>query len=233
LWVAPEDAVKTYAPDNGPVAVRIEGGVLEATQPVEPLTGIEKQITVKMQESGTGVTVTHRLRNASGTARDVAPWALTMMARGGRGVHPFPPRGTHPEMLAPVNPLVMWAFTDLSDPRWGLSRKYLTLRQDPANAVPQKLGSYNRKTLGAYVLNGEMFLKRYDATAPPAAYPDMGCSFEMFTNAEMLELETLGPLERLAGGESATHVEHWSLHRAAPGTWSDDELDRVLGAVIG
>src|SRR3954471_9336933 len=38
LWIAPEDPVKSYDPENGPVAVKVEDGVIEATQPVEPLT---------------------------------------------------------------------------------------------------------------------------------------------------------------------------------------------------
>jgi len=33
IWAAPEDAVKTYAPDNGPVHISVKGAVLEATQP--------------------------------------------------------------------------------------------------------------------------------------------------------------------------------------------------------
>src|SRR5271154_3184150 len=36
VWAAPEDAVRTYAPDNGPIHIKITGAVLEATEPVEP-----------------------------------------------------------------------------------------------------------------------------------------------------------------------------------------------------
>ena len=233
LWIAPEDSVKSYAPDNGPVDVRIAGDVLEATEPVEALTGIEKKIAVRMSEAGS-VEVIHTLRNANASAYDLAPWSLTMMAQGGRGIHGFPPRGTHPERLAPVNPLVMWAFSDLSDPRWTLLRKYLVLRQDPANAVPQKLGSYNAATWGAYALNGELFVKRYRAIGPASAYPDLGSTFETFTNRDFLELETLGPITRLAPGACVTHVQHWSLHRDVRiEEWTDEGLDRALGSVIG
>jgi hypothetical protein len=233
LWIAPEDPVRSYAPDNGPVEVRIECGVLEATQPVEPLTGIEKRMTVKMSDARAAVEVVHHLRNAGDAAVDLAPWSLTMMAQGGRGIHGFPPRGTHPEMLVPTNPLVMWAFTDLADPRWTFTKKYLVLRQDPAMSSPQKLGSHNPKTWGAYHLNGELFVKHYDTAAPPAAHPDFGCSFETFTNADFLELETLGPLVRLAGGESVTHTERWTLHRDVHiASWTDEDLDRALGALI-
>ena len=96
---------------------------LIATQPLELETGLEKQITVKLAAKGTEVEVTHRLRNTKKTASEFAPWALTMMAQGGTGITGFPPRGTHPEVLAPTNPLVLWAFSDLSDPRWRFTKK--------------------------------------------------------------------------------------------------------------
>ena len=44
IWVAPEDPYLTYAPDNGPVEVAGNGDVIEATQPVEPTTGLVKQL---------------------------------------------------------------------------------------------------------------------------------------------------------------------------------------------
>jgi len=229
VWIAPEDPVKSYAPDNGPVRIEVDRGVLTATQPVEPLTGIEKQMAVTMAPSGSGVEVIHRLRNAGGAPYRLAAWALTMCAQSGVGIHGFPSRGTHPEVLAPTNPLVMWAFTDLGDPRWRLSKKYLALRQDPDNPVPQKLGSFHRRTWGAYLLNGELFVKQYQAEGDPTTYPDYGCSFETFTNADILELESLGPLTTLAPGQSVSHTERWSAHRDVHlTTWDDAELDRVL-----
>jgi hypothetical protein len=229
VWIAPEDRVKSYAPDNGPIHIEVKGEVLEATEPVEALTGLEKKITVKMAATGTGVEVVYQIRNAGKEPYDLAVWALTMMAQGGAGIHGFPPRGTHPEVLAPSNPLVMSAFTHLNDPRWNLLEKYLVLHQDPKNTVPQKLGSFNSETWGAYLLNGELFVKRTQPTASPAAYPDFGCSFETFTNADFLELETLGPLTKVYPGKSLSHTEHWTLHKNVHvAKWTDDELDRVV-----
>jgi hypothetical protein len=234
IWIAPEDPVMSYAPDNAACKVAVHGGMLEATGPVEPLTGLEKKLIVKMASEGAEVEVIHQIRNAGVKPYVLAPWALTMLAQGGWGIHGFPPRGTHPEVLAPTNPLVMWAFTHLDDPRWTLTRKYLVLKQDAKNAAPQKLGSYNQKTWGAYLLNFELFVKRYEATAEPAAYPDLGCTFETFTNADILELETLGPVTTLAPGESVKHTEEWSAHRPVliP-KWTDEELDRALGGIVG
>jgi len=234
IWIAPEDPVKSYAPDNEPIArVVTEDGVI-ATQPVEPLTGLQKQIAVRMAAVGSAVEVTHEIRNAGTEPYRLAPWALSMMAQGGHGIHGFPPRGTHPEMLEPTNPLVMWAFTNLADERWRLLRRHLVLRQDAANPVPQKLGSFNRHTWGAYLLNGEMFVKRFEAAGAPGEYPDFGCSFEMFTNGDFLELETLGSLVTLAPGESVTHTEKWTAFRNVQiERWNDDELDSVLGPLVG
>lgn len=226
IWIAPEVVPETYALDNGPVrATPLEDGI-ELTQPVEPETGLEKTIVVRLEDKG--ATVTHRIRNAGSQPRRFAPWALSMMAPGGVGITRFPPRGTHPEMLAPTNPLTMWAFTDLADPRWTFTKKYLILRQDPRNPSPQKLGHFNERTVGAYLLGSDLFVKRYDADAKKI-YPDFGASYETFTNDAILELETLGPLEECAPGATLEHVERWSLHRhVAVREWTDAELDRVL-----
>jgi hypothetical protein len=229
VWIAPEDPVRSYAPDNGPIHIDVKGDVLEATEPVEPLTGLEKKIIVKMAATGTGVEVTHQIRNAGKVPADFAVWVLTMMAQGGAGIHGFPPRGTHPEVLPPSNPLVMWGFTHLNDPRWNLLQKYLVLHQDPKNPLPQKLGSFNSETWGAYLLNGELFVKQTQSEGGPGAYPDFGCSFETFTNADFLELETLGPLSKVYPGHSITHTEHWTLHKNVHiAKWTDEELDRAI-----
>ncbi len=233
LWAAPEDRVKTYAPDNGPVNVTVTGDVLEAVEPVEPLTGLEKRMVVRIEPSGTRVEVIHRIRNAGGAPVELAPWSPTMLAPGGVGIHGFPPRGTHPEDLDASSPLVTWRYTNFADRRWKLLRKYLVLRQDPNNPDPQKLGCFNPDTWGAYLLDGELFVKRTRAVGAVAAYTDNGCSFEIFTNADFLELETLGPLTRLAPGETVTHTEHWSAHRGVKvRRWTDADLDRVVRPLI-
>jgi hypothetical protein len=226
IWVAPEAVPETYAPDNVPARATLHDDGVEVTAPIEPLTSLEKTIRVQLRDSG--VTVTHRIRNRGANARELAPWALTMMAPGGFGITKFPPRGTHPEELAPTNPLIMWAFTDLSDPRWTFTKKYLILRQDPDNAAPQKLGHFNENTVGAYLLGSDLFVKRYDAD-PSKSYADFGASYETFTNGDFLELETLGPLEEIAPGDAVEHVERWSLRRNVEiREWTDAELDRVL-----
>jgi len=233
LWIGPEDRIKSYAPDNGPIHIEIRDGILDATEPVEPLTGLEKRITVHMSDTGTAVEVVHRLRNAGNAPYHLAPWCLTMLAQGGVGIHGLPERGAYPEKLLATGPVVLWAYTNLIDPRLKLLQKYIVLRQDPKNSVAEKIGSYNRDTWGAYLLNGELFVKKSPAEADSPAYPDYGCSFETFTNADFLELETLGPLVDLKPGETVSHTEHWSLHKNVQiAQWTDAEIERVVAPLV-
>ncbi len=233
LWMAPEDPVLTYALDNGPVKIEVAGGVLTATAPVEPLTGLLKQIVIKLAPSGYGVEVVHRITNKNRWSVEFAAWALTVMAPGGAGITGFPPRGRHPDALPPTNPLVMWAYTNLADKRWTFTEKYAVLRQDPTASEPEKIGHFNKDTWGAYLLGTDLFIKRYQAD-PSKTYPDFGCSYETFTNADMLELETLGPVTKVPPDGTVEHVERWSLHKNVRiPAWTDAELDKALLPLLG
>ena len=228
VWLAPEDARLTYAPDNDPVEIEVFNGVLKATQPIEPLTGLRKQLVVRLAETGTQVEVVHRIQNTRSETPEVSTWALTMLTPGGTAITGFPPRASHADVLAPSNPLVMWAFTNLSDPRWTFLEKYLILRQDPANPVHNKLGHFNEDTWGAYLLGSELFLKWY-AADPSQRYPDFGCSCEFFVSDVMLEIETLSPLTRLEPQAWVEHTEYWTLHRdISVSDWSDRTLDSTV-----
>lgn len=231
LWVGPEDPVYSYGADNDPVQIEISGSRLTAQAPVEH-TGVQKAIAVELADEGSAVRVTYTLANRTIWPLRIATWVLTMMAPGGAGITTLPPRGTHPEVLAPTNPLIVFAFTNMADPRWTWLEKYIVLRQDPQNADPEKIGLFNPATRGAYLLNGELFVKKFAASAEEE-YPDMGASYETFTNERFLEIETLGPMRTLQPGESMDHVEQWSLHRpVAVDSWDDAELDRVLAPYL-
>jgi hypothetical protein len=233
IWIGPEDIRYTYPPDNAPIKVTIRDGALVATQPVERETNVEKQIEVRLAPKGTQATVIHRLRNRGNMPLEFSAWALSMMAPGGLGITGFPPRGTHPEVLPPTNPLVMWAFTDLTDPRWKFTKKYLTLKQDPAQTSPQKLGHFNSKTFGAYLLGDTLFMKHYLPPGKAQDHPDFGTSFQIFANGDFLELETMGPLTRVGAGETLEHVETWQLRKGARlGAITDAAVDALLAGLL-
>jgi len=231
LWASPEVKPDTYALDNGPVHATISDSSIELLQPVEPETGLEKQILIAYEPSGR-VKVIHRISNRGKRSRRLALWALSQMAPGGIGIATFPPRGGHTEQLLPTHPLVMWAYTNFSDKRWTLMNKYLVLRQDSANPSPQKAGLFNVDTRAAYLLGSDLFIKRSQARLN-AQYPDFHCSFEIFANGDFLEVETLGPLLDLAADATTEHEETWSLHRDIHlAAVSEEEIERVIRPLL-
>jgi hypothetical protein len=213
LWAAPEDRVRTYAPDNGPVAVFEGEEGIAFRAPVEAVSGLQKTLTVALDD-GPAARISHTITNHNPDAVTVAPWALTVMRLGGIAILPLPLGGQHPQSLLPAASLALWPYTDLGDPRWGFATQHLLLH-GRAGGVPQKVGASVPAGWLAYALGRTVFLKQFAHDAD-ATYPDRGCNAELFINAVMLELESLGPLVTLAPGESCHHVERWALLDGVP-----------------
>jgi hypothetical protein len=230
LWHAPEDARRTYWPDNSPVKYSWDGRTLKLTQSIEQTTGIVKEIEITLDPDDNHVTLVHRLTNKGLWDIELAPWSLTVMSEGGRAIFPQEPYRPHPEYLLPARPLVLWAYTDMNDPRWKWGTKYIQLRQDTKAKTKQKIGLMNTLGWAAYSLNGDIFVKRfrYDSGAN---YPDFGCNMETYTDPDILEIETLGALGKLPSNGSVEHVEQWFLFHQQIGE-SDSEIDRLLLPLI-
>lgn len=225
LWHAPEIEPRTYMPDNGPVAFEPLPDGVRVVQATEPLTGIQKSIEITLATAAPKAKLVHRLTNQGVWPVQLAPWALSVMAPGGVAVLPLPPRGEHPRDLLPASTLTLWTYTNLSDARWTWGREVVLLRQ--ADAPPQKIGMSVPDGWLAYVLEGTLFVKQF-GFQPGAAYPDMGCSAECFTNRDMLELESLGPLTTLAPGQTVEHVETWSVYSGVSTPTNDADVVREI-----
>ncbi|GAI63147.1 unnamed protein product, partial [marine sediment metagenome] len=87
-------------------------------------------------------------------------------------------------------------------------------------------------TLGwaAYYLKGQLFVKRYNYN-PEARYPDFGVNTEIYTNPEIMEVETLGGMEKVPPGGSVEHVENWFLFKAVLDE-DEESLENVLIPLI-
>jgi len=227
LWHAPEGQPRSYWPDNTPVQAEVQGNTLTLTQPTEPSTRVQKTIVLTMDADRNRVTVVHRLKNENLWPIQTAAWALSMMATKGLAIVPAPPFRPHTESLLPARPLVQWTYTDMADPRWRWGTRYITLRQDPQGKGPQKLGIGNRENWLAYSLGDNLFVKTFTYQAG-AEYPDFGCSSEIFTNPEMLELETLGPLTMLEPGGALEYTEQWFLFRPVTVENTDASIDQAV-----
>lgn len=221
FWLAPEDPVLSYLPDNTPVQHRVLSDLAVEVEnaPNEQLP-IRKITKATLDTASTRVTVTHRAENHGDAPLHVATWGLSVMQPEGVEIIPLPPLGEHPRDLLPTRPMVLWAFTDMSDPSWRWGRRFITLHQQ--NAGPTKLGLAHRERWIAYHRADSLFVKTIDYHEG-AVYPDFGCNFETFTNEEMLEVEALGPLVELAPGDATEHTEHWDLFGGVAPPPVDDE----------
>lgn len=233
LWVSPEVA-RTYYPDNFPVSVRRHSDSFVFTAPPEsepPGTNLQKEIEIKLADAGPRVTVTHRIRNLGARATRMAPWALSVMAGGGKAILPLPARAPiSAERLLPEGVLALWCYTDLADPRWTIGTKYVQLRQASETAgtfVEQMTGIFNPHGWGVYLRNGHLFVKKANVETG-AKYPDFGCNFELYTDHHSLELETLGPLRTLKPGETEEHVEHWWLFKNIGAGEAESWIDSII-----
>ncbi|MGH9543134.1 MAG: hypothetical protein ACRD2H_14780 [Terriglobales bacterium] len=230
LWVAPEND-RTYFPDNVPVKVVRQGGVVKFIAPVElkPLaTHLQREIDVRMAASGTEITLIQKVANRGARATRLAPWSISVMEQHGTAILPLPPKAPWDKQhFQPVGSLTLWSYTDFQDPRWTLGTKYVELHQDtkPTGRYQwQKIGVHDVDGWGAYFNAGHLFVKRAGFEAK-ADYSDYGANFETYTDPTFLELETLGPMQRVAPGATVEHTEHWWLFKDVPAGRGDAWVD--------
>lgn len=238
FWLAPEDAVLSYIPDNSAVEHRVVSSheVKLSMSPGGQLP-VRKTLIVALAVDSTCVNVTHRAENIGSESLSIATWGLSVMAPSGIEIIPLPPLGEHPRDLLPNRVMVLWPFTDMTDPRWRWGSRFITLRQ--ANAGPTKIGLAHRGRWVAYHRVDTLFVKIIEYREG-ASYPDFGCNFETFTNEDMLEVESLGPLVDLAPGTATEHVETWHLFDgvSAPpsgedemAAWFDNAAARIAAEI--
>lgn len=232
LWTAPEAMPRTYCPDCLPVEFQIDGDLsIRLLQPVEPKTAIQKELGLTLDAEGSRLAVRHRITNRGLWDIELAPWAITIMRYGGMTILPQEPFRSHDEYLLPARPMTLWHYTDLSDPRWTFGRRFIRLQTDEKLETPQKIGVANKQGWAGYWRKQTLFLKRIQYQEG-AQYPDCGSNVETYTAGSFVEVETLGPLERLQPGQSAEHTENWSLHANVDVGSSEASLEAALVAIV-
>jgi len=224
LWTAPEAKPRSYSLDDSPVRVETGKEHIKIYGNMEINNAVQKEIEIKAGEKG-GVEVVHRIKNTGRWRVELACWALTVMKKGGFAILPVK-RGCRQGLL-PDRKLILWPYTDLSDRRLVMDRDFIFLQQDKNTASPCKIGVSANPSWAAYWVDGFLFTKRFAGGEGP--YPDFGCSVEAYTNAEMLELETLGALKNLEPGNTAEHKEVWSVQEVGALSPCQDAVDKVPG----
>jgi hypothetical protein len=230
LWTAPEANPRSYSPDNSPIEYESDSDYsIRLIQPTEPETGIQKEMTVTIEPSGTLLTIHHKITNRNLWSIKVAPWALTIMNGGGVAILPQEPYRSWDEYLLPARPLVLWHYTDLSDSRWAIGKKYIQLKTDAQIAAPQKIGIMNKQGWAAYYRQRTLFIKQFPYEEG-ADYPDYGSNNETYTAGSFIEIESLGPLRQLEPGMFAAHEERWSLYADVEMERSEESIEAAINS---
>lgn len=229
LWVSPEALPRNYYPDNEPVEYeKIKNGVV-LIPPRQAWTHFQFKIEVCMDESKNEVYLIHTITNNAPFDVEFAPWALTVLAKGGKELFPQPKKDTG---LLPNRTLSVWPYTNLADKRVHFGNRYITLRQDETVDSEFKIGINSEHGWAAYQNFGDMFVKYFDVKEN-GVYPDGGMSFETYTSKLILEMESLGELKKISPQESVIHKEKWKYIKDVENyPDNEDEIDEFVKKYI-
>lgn len=212
LWSAPEVPERTYRPDEDPVDLQIDDATVGvAGRPDRD--GIRKVIRLRVLPDGARVVVAHQLRNEGSGVHELAAWALTQAPLGGVATLPLAPPSDDPSRVTPERSIVLWPYTRLAHPALSLADDAVRIATSHVPGTRLKVGVPNRVGWLAYDRAGWRLTKRV-APHEATSTVDLGATLQVYADGRFIELESLGPLRRLAPGDVAEHEELWEVERA-------------------
>ena len=214
LWLAPERMPESYFPDNDPVIYALLPDGVTFSSAKQKNNDVQTRLEIVMGDNTSDVMLVHSVKNFSKERQMLALWPITMVRGGGLEIIPQN-RTDEDDELLPNRVLTFWPYTDPRAERLYVGNRFLTLRHDPSNGRPLKLGTNNTLGWAAYVDRTYTLIKHF--VYSDAAYPDYGSSFETYCNGDYLSMETMSPLYQIEAGGALRHVENLSLFR----TYSD------------
>jgi len=207
LWHAPEAMPRTYIPEGEISIADLPDGVILESK-TEPGAGIRKRIEIRLASGKPSLTLTHTLVNDGLWAVELAPWAITQFRLGGTVILPMPVGNADAAGLLHNRQFSLWSYSRINDPRVKWGDEFVLFKADAL--PPFKVGYFNPHGWLAYWLEGVLFRKTF-AVRAGLPYPDNNCNAEMYCGERFVELESLGPLVKLAPGAEAVHAETWDL----------------------
>lgn len=209
--VAPESEA-SYLPDNAPCDVRIEDDRMVIRAPSPDRLG--RSLEIQATPDRPGFVLRHSLRNLGSDPWHGAVWAVTCVPATGKFV-----------VSQTSRPPRFWTvsgqrYADASSRQWRNVDGWFLIEPTGEKG---KVGLNCPDSLLAWLGPHGTFVIQGPARDARATYPDDGCNVEVFTCADYLELETLGPLTTLLPGAELVHEEHWQVIPAAstPAAWRE------------
>jgi len=230
LWSSPEAKPRSYSLDNKPVRIEAEGETVTVHGNPETANSVQKSVTIMPYTEGS-IQVIHTIKNIGRWPIKLACWGLSVMRPEGFAIIPFQPLKVDEEGLLPDRHLTFWPYTDLSDERLIFTDEFIFVKQDPKTENPVKIGTMANPSWTAYWTDRTLFVKEFERKE--GEYPDFGCNVEVYTNAKMLELETLSPLQVLEPNCTIKHTEIWKIFNVGELTPSSEKIRRKVEPLLG
>ncbi|MCS7193106.1 MAG: hypothetical protein NZ937_09020 [Armatimonadetes bacterium] len=229
-WIAPERYDTTWFPDNVPIKhARLKDGTFRFYGPKEPISGIQKIVDVKLMPNEPCARVTMRILNVSQKPVTYAAWSLPVMRGGGQAFAPLDVGNV--AAFAEIRRLILWSYANPTDPRFTFFNKLVIVDHakvpkrekviGTAKVAPTiinrrhndeaKIGVDSKQGWVAYYhpINQTLFIKRFPFN-PKGNYPDGGCTIEIYSCEEFIEVECISPLFTLKPkGEYVFPMEFW------------------------
>ena len=173
-------------------------------------TGVQLVRDFVLSESGSGLECTQTIRNVSKRMTEWCHWSRTFALGNGVCVIPLSTTSRFPNHYVMYENGKTLNFIP-EDPHIHRRGDYLVI-----SGVPRKpkLGMDSAVGWFAYLMKNDlMFVKRYK-TWPDRVYNEVASLTISIWYPEdrCVELEPIGPQERLKPGESASFTEEWELH---------------------
>ena len=223
FWLSPEAKPRTTYPDNKPASYTLTDKGAVFVQEVQEINEVQLTMEIALEENENKVSVTHIAKNTGHWPKEFATWAISLSAEGGLEIIP---QNISDQGLLPNRFISLWSYSNLNDPRFSMTDKYIRLRQDESVAPAFKIGLMQERPWAMYFHHGDLFVKEY-YPVEGAKYPDNNCTYETYVNGKFIELETLGELKVANPGESNSHTETWYLYENVAVPANDEETDAL------
>lgn len=221
IWVAPESEA-SYAPDNSPCAVVVSDSGMEAVAPADPESQLQKRLAIGEQDGR--FVVSSGLLNRGDALYLGAPWAITCVVPTGVVAFPWGSGGVWD--LKRITYWNQWMdhSSDVTSPQWDPGPDLF--RVTPTGEEG-KVGTNSPEGWVAWCRDDATFVKSREWAA--ADYPDDGCSLEVYTCEQFVELETLGSLRYLHPGAEMVQEEVWTVSAESVDPRDGEALRRLVG----
>jgi len=220
-WPAPQSDWPKMTPrpwpppvafDSMPAEARVDGFVVNLISPVDPHYGIRADRRIKLELDRPAMTITTTYEKVSGRPLQISIWAITQLK------DPLAACASLPDFERFRDGY--YRQSDELPANLKVANGLLCLTRDPKSS--HKVGS----DAGTLFWVGQEAVLRIDSPRRLLGeYPDEGCSAEIYTNPDPLayvELEMLGPLNKMVIGDKITRTSTYTLSRR---TESDPELE--------